>query len=173
MIGLETTDGFFIVVLLLGVVAIAAAAFAFRRRGPARAGGKADKPTAWRTRASDVCTVGREVIDLASEHDPREPRIGLTMHELGVLETKLDLLVGQVRDVQPIAPTIDASYRMSLVANHASSLNAVVRTERRVRLSSLDLRGQQLDTMVLEFVSERAALDDVIREMANELGSAR
>lgn len=172
VIGLETTDVFFVVVLVLGVAAIAAATFAFRRRGPTGAK-KANRSTAWHKRASDVCIAGHEVIDLASGHDPREPRIGLTMHELGVLETKLDLLVGQVRDVQPTAPTLDSSYRMNLVADHASSLNAVVRTERRVRLSSLDLRGQQLDTMVLEFVSERAALDDVIREMSDELGPSR
>ncbi|MGI9585603.1 MAG: hypothetical protein ACR2N7_08440 [Acidimicrobiia bacterium] len=168
VIALEATEIFFVALLVLGVAVIAGAAFAFRHRPDGSE--RTDAPNAWQKQAGKVCAAGREVIDLTTAHDPDERGLGLSIHELGEIETKLDLLVGKVRDVQPTAPNFEASHQLGLVAEHASSLNAVVQTERRVRLSTLDLKGQQLDTIILEFISERSALDDVLVEMSKELG---
>ena len=113
------------------------------------------------------------MIDFSVVNRPGEPGTGLTLQELGVVETKLDLLLARARDVLPGAPTPAACYQINLVAEHASSLIAVVRTERRVRVSSLDMRRQQLDTIALEFVSERSALDNVLAEISRDMRGTR
>jgi hypothetical protein len=175
VLGLDATDGVYIAILVLGVAVVAAAAFAFRQQAPSTARGPsiAKGANGWQKRAGDVCAAGREVIDLTVVHRPGEPGTGLTLQELGTIETKLDLLLARARDVLPRAPTPEASYQMHLVGEHASSLNKAVRTERRVRLSSLDMSSRQLDTIVLEFVSERSALDDVLGEISRDIRGKR
>jgi hypothetical protein len=161
VIGVDATDGIFIVILILGVAVLAAALVSWRKAIPdhRRTSG------AWQSGIASVCAAGREVIDLTAAPYPGEPGTGLTVDQLSLIESRLDLLVGRISDVQSIAPTREAAQRMSRAASHASSLNEALRTERRVRLSSTPSATQKLDTITVQFVSERSALDDVLGEI--------
>ncbi len=92
MIGFDATDGIFIAILILGVAVIAAALVSWRNAVP-------DQPKtsgAWQSGIARVCAAGREVIDLTAAPHPGEPGTGLTVEQLSLIESKLDLLVGRI-----------------------------------------------------------------------------
>lgn len=169
VVGLASSDVLFGAITALGVAAIAAAVFAVRPRTSNRAGTRKGS-SGWDERVAAVCAAGREVLDLAAAHDSQEPGIGLTTDQLGEMETKLDQLIGQTRDIQSIAPSHEAGHQMVQVARHATLLNEAVRTERRIRLSSIEPKDQRLATIALEFVAERSALDDVLSAVSKRSG---
>ncbi len=164
MTGFDTIDGIFIVVLTLGGVAIVAALVMRRNGVPDRS----RTANAWLSGIARICVDGRELIDMTAAADMGDSGIGLTVAQLSLIETKLDLLLGRISDLQSTAPTPDAVQRLGLAESHALSLNEAVRTERRVRLSSTPSAMQKLDTIALQFVSERSSLDHVLGEICRD-----
>lgn len=160
-------DGIFVAIGVIGVVMIAAALFRVRHRQPARANRTDD---GWRNRAAGVSTAGREVIDLTADGDYDELGGGLTVDQLSVIETRLDLLIAQIHDVQAIAPTPEDARRMQLAELHARSLHETVSTIRRWRLKSAASTPERFDTLALQLTAHRSALDDVLREISHATG---
>jgi hypothetical protein len=127
----------------------------------------------WRSRVAGVCAAGREVVDLTVADDEAASGTMLTVDRLSTIETKLDLLSARIGEVQATAPTPDDARQMRLVELHVSSLNETVRTMRRVRLTSAASTSDQSDTLGLQLVTHRSALDDVLREISRGTGETR
>lgn len=162
-------DGILIAIGVIGVVLIAVAMIRARRKQPERP----RRTDGWRSGAASVCAAGREVIDLTATYDTTEAQGGLTVDRLSVIESKLDLLVAQIHDVQATAPAGETARHLRLAALHATSLNETVRALRRVRLKSVSSRPDQYSTFALQLAEHRSALDDVLSVISQELGEER
>jgi hypothetical protein len=162
-------DVVFVAIGVIGVGLVIVAIFRARQEQQAQP----KQADGWRSRAAGVCAAGREVIDLTVADDGAESGIGLTVDQLSTIETKLDLLGARIREVQATAPTPDTARQMRLADLHVSSLNETVRTMRRVRLTSTASTSDQSDTLGLQLVTHRSALDDVLREISRGTGEPR
>lgn len=160
-------DGIFVAIGVLGVVLIVATVFRARRGEPIQS----TRTDGWRHRAAGLCTAGREVIEVTVSDDEAEG--GLTVDQLGCIETRLDLLIAQIHDVQATAPTPEDARRMQLAELQAAALNETVRTMRRTRLKSAASTPERFETLTLQLATHRSALDDVLREIAQGTGRKR
>lgn len=164
--GAVIVDGIFVAIGLIGVVLLVAAMFRTRRGQSAR-----PAPTdGWRSRAAGLCADGREVIDLTAVNRGDEAESGLTLDLLSDVESRLDLLIAQIHDVQAAAPTPEDARRIQLAELHATSLNETVRTMRRGRLKSAASSPARFETLALQLATHRSALDDVLAEIARKTG---
>ncbi len=169
VIGLDASDGVFVVILIAGVAILAVATLVFLRSGsdqPSRSNPAAET----RAAEAEVCATGRDVIDLTALYSPDEPGTGLTVAQLSQIETKLDRLIVKIEGAASTARSQEAAQRLGLAKMHATSLRDAVQTERRLRLSSLTSDTQKLDTTALQIVSTRSELDDVLRQISKTIG---
>lgn len=155
-------DGIFVAIGVIGVLLIVFAVFRARSGQPAQP----KRTDGWRSRAAGLYSSGREVIDLTAADDGAEGGSGLAVDQLSAVESRLDLLIAQIHDVQASAPTPEDARRIQLAERHAASLNETVRTMRRGRLKSAASTPERFETLALQLAIHRSALDDALREIA-------
>ena len=120
----------------------------------------------WRTRANAVVQEGREVVDLTLADHPSEDESGLTVSQLGLLESRLELLVAHLSDLKMTAPSDHARNALSLSEAHVHQLSGLVQAERRLRLSSPSPDETMLAELGIQLVAERTALDQALHEFS-------
>jgi hypothetical protein len=166
-----TTDNTGPIILVLAVGAIVVV-FIVTWVGTNRSGSRGGAITNWPQRCNEVSVEGREVVNLAIAEPTGEHGSGLSMERLGQLEGRLDLLIAHLRDLRLSAPSEIGGQAIGLATTHACVLNDIVQTERRIRLSSVSPDEGLLDELVLQFATERCALDEALRDMSKSIADA-
>lgn len=125
--------------------------------------------TVWRSMVRHVCADGRSVVDLTTERTSGEPGSGLTLNQLGHLESRLSLLIGQLDDAEVGAPSLFVVQTLRTAAMQAENLNSLVQTERRLRLTSVHPSMALLDATALQVSKARTSLDEALRDVSQSI----
>jgi hypothetical protein len=126
-------------------------------------------PAGWQSRATSITQEGREVVALTM---PEDPRGVLTISQLGILESRLHILIASLRDAMMAAPSDRARSDLTVAAARAARVADIVEEVRRLHLSSVTADESMLDDLVSQLVVERTALDRALRDFALSSSSA-
>lgn len=132
---------------------------------PDRGGGSA----AWPNEVRQVCAEGRSLVELTAETTPDEPGSGLSLHQLGEVASRLELLTAHVTEAERCAPSPTVAHRLRVASAHADNLCSLVETERRIRLTSAHPSTALLDATALQLNKARISLDDALRDVSRSL----
>lgn len=119
----------------------------------------------WQMRANEICSQGREVIDLTTKTQPGEPGSGLTVEQLRKVEGRVEVLIGELHDMAVTAPSELTGRFVSVATLHAHALHDLVETERRIRLATIAPNVAMLNDTARQLTQERVALDESLRDM--------
>ena len=151
-----------VVTAVIAVIAVIAA----RRDTSASPTPPAGSVRHWPIRAESVLQEGRELVDLTVADHPREGASGLTVSQLGLLASRLELFGAHLSDLKMTASSEDARRALSLAAAHTSQLRGVAAAERRLRLSSPAPDEAMLAGLAMQLATERTALDDALHKLS-------
>lgn len=157
-----------LLVFFLGWLALrrrAVASDATPEPGPA---GRRDS-TGWRSNVLHLCAEGRRIVELTTARTPGEPGSGLSLAQLGYVESQLDALIAQLGDVEIGAPTPLVAQSLRMASVEADNLNGLVQTERRLRLTSVHPSTALLDATALQLSKARSSLDQALREVSQSI----
>lgn len=126
-------------------------------------------PAGWQSRAARITHEGREVVALTM---PEDPSGVLTISQLGILESRLHILIASLRDAMIAAPSDRARNELTVAAARAARVADIVEEERRLHLSSVTADESMLDDLSSQLVVERTALDQALRDFALSSSSA-
>jgi len=170
-----TTDD---AIVFVGVVALAASCVvllalflrALRSEPDAEPGpGRARHSTVRTSRLRQLCTEGRSVVELTTVRTPGEPGSGLSLNQLGHVESRLDLLIAQLHEAEIGAPSPRVAQLLRRASVEAENLTSLVQTERRLRLTSLHPSTALLDATALQLSKARTSLDQALRDVSQSI----
>lgn len=125
--------------------------------------------TTWNNEVSRICAEGRSVVELTAAKTPGEPGSGLSLSQLGEIETRLDLLIAQLHDVEAGAPSLLLAQSLRMASVQADNLKDLAHTERRLRLTSVNPRTALVDATALQLSKARTSLDDALRVVSQSI----
>lgn len=170
----ESQENWLIAVLIvLGLCCIGLVVLLLRRRASAPLRPSSRPATGWRERTTRACNEGRELVDLAADTQPGQPGSGLTIEQLRLVDVGLDLLVGELHDLEASAPSPQAAQSLRIATSHASAMKGIVQTERSLRLSLVTPDDSFLRATALHLSEERGLLDHSLRDIFTNVDESR
>lgn len=162
--------------LVAGIIALAACCMVLlallaraRRAEPKQGPARIVSSKGWRDRVQQACAEGRSVVEQTIPSTAGEPGSGLTLSQLGHIESRLDLLIALLDEIEIGAPSPHVAQSLRIGSVQARALNGVVQTERQLRLATVHPSTALLEATALQLTKARAALDQSLRQISHAI----
>ncbi|MGI9611263.1 MAG: hypothetical protein ACR2QO_00020 [Acidimicrobiales bacterium] len=165
-----------VIVGVVAVVALGVALLALLQRAsrttstaePSRPGHGGDSGS-WGNDVRKLCAEGRSIVELTTKRTGEEPGSGLSMSQLGQVESRLDVLVIELDEAEVGAPSPVIAQSLRIAAVEARNLKDLTQTERRLRLTSVHPSMALLDATALQLTKARTSLDQTLRDLSRSI----